>query len=288
MADLPIVPFGKYKGKPITDLIADNSYLEWCKQQEWFKKFPIIYNICINNTITNNTNSKTPEYIKPSKTVHKIGNNTFKTKDDAENYVRDLIISIGMCDSVKSLSLEIFNELLDILQCHPNKDKVADIIDIRIIKNKLNSKAFEINILKSDNMYEDISWRICVSGLHKTHKQELLSALRYSIDEQIYHYKQSVSIDTCTLCSELCNVNGGTHVDHVVHFEKLINDFHTICNIRVPITFDNATDGSNRRRFKDEDYEYATEWQKYHKNNAILRILCSECNLKREKYSKSL
>ncbi len=60
--DLPIIPFGKYKGKPITDLLADISYLEWCKQQEWFKKFPIIYNICINNTITNNTNSKTPEH----------------------------------------------------------------------------------------------------------------------------------------------------------------------------------------------------------------------------------
>jgi len=63
---LPIVPFGKYKGQPITTLLNDTKYLEWCKQQAWFqKKFPIVYNICVNQTITtNNLHSKTPEHNK--------------------------------------------------------------------------------------------------------------------------------------------------------------------------------------------------------------------------------
>jgi uncharacterized protein (DUF3820 family) len=62
---LPLVPFGKYKGQPITTLMNDAKYLEWCKQQEWFQKFPIVYNICVNQTITtNNSNSKTPEHNK--------------------------------------------------------------------------------------------------------------------------------------------------------------------------------------------------------------------------------
>lgn len=62
---LPLVPFGKYKGQPITTLLNDTKYLEWCKQQEWFQKFPIVYNICVNQTITtNNQNSKTPEHNK--------------------------------------------------------------------------------------------------------------------------------------------------------------------------------------------------------------------------------
>jgi uncharacterized protein (DUF3820 family) len=62
---LPLVPFGKYKGQPITVLLNDTKYLEWCKQQEWFQKFPIVYNICVNQTITtNNSNSKTPEHNK--------------------------------------------------------------------------------------------------------------------------------------------------------------------------------------------------------------------------------
>jgi hypothetical protein len=65
MQSMPTVPFGKHKGKPVTDLLNDVPYLEWCKQQEWFKKHQIIYNICVNQTITNgNQNSKTPEHNK--------------------------------------------------------------------------------------------------------------------------------------------------------------------------------------------------------------------------------
>ena len=62
---LPLVPFGKYKGQPFTTLINDTKYLEWCKQQEWFQKFPIVNNICVNQTITTtNQTSKTPEHNK--------------------------------------------------------------------------------------------------------------------------------------------------------------------------------------------------------------------------------
>lgn len=31
---LPLVPFGKYKGQPITNLLNDTKYLEWCKQKQ--------------------------------------------------------------------------------------------------------------------------------------------------------------------------------------------------------------------------------------------------------------
>jgi len=62
---LPLVPFGKYKGQPITTLMNDTKYLEWFKQQELLQKFPIVYNICVNQTITTtNQNSKTPEHNK--------------------------------------------------------------------------------------------------------------------------------------------------------------------------------------------------------------------------------
>ena len=63
---LPVVRFGKHKGQPITTLLNDTDYLEWCKKQPYFeKKDPIVYNICVNQTITtNNQNSKTPEHNK--------------------------------------------------------------------------------------------------------------------------------------------------------------------------------------------------------------------------------
>lgn len=61
---LPIVPFGtKYKGKPITEMLQDTEYVEYCKKQEWFKKYPTIYNIAVHQTITSgNSSSKTPEH----------------------------------------------------------------------------------------------------------------------------------------------------------------------------------------------------------------------------------
>jgi len=45
-----IIPFGKYKGKPVFALAEDKSYTEWLLSQPWFKeKHFNIYNIVINN-----------------------------------------------------------------------------------------------------------------------------------------------------------------------------------------------------------------------------------------------
>lgn len=64
--NLPIVDFGKYKGQPVTELIADTKYAEWFKQQSGFQqKHAQIYNIVVNQTLTPQTqDSKTPEHNK--------------------------------------------------------------------------------------------------------------------------------------------------------------------------------------------------------------------------------
>lgn len=64
MSELPLVPFGKYKGQPITTLLNDKSYLDWCKRQPFFKKYTNIYNITVNQQITQPVYSKTPEHNK--------------------------------------------------------------------------------------------------------------------------------------------------------------------------------------------------------------------------------
>lgn len=59
---LPLVPFGKYKDKSILDLLADEKYVEWLKQQSWFPKQTQIYNIVVHQTLSTLTNAKTPEH----------------------------------------------------------------------------------------------------------------------------------------------------------------------------------------------------------------------------------
>jgi uncharacterized protein (DUF3820 family) len=61
---LPIVPFGKYKDKSVLDLLADEQYVEWLKQQSWFSTKKQIYNIVVHQTIHTTNNSKTPQHNK--------------------------------------------------------------------------------------------------------------------------------------------------------------------------------------------------------------------------------
>ena len=59
-----IVSFGKYKDKPVTELLADKNYADWLKNQAWFTDKSPIYNIVVNQTINTTNNSKTPEHNK--------------------------------------------------------------------------------------------------------------------------------------------------------------------------------------------------------------------------------
>lgn len=47
--DADIVPFGKYKGRPLVDLIADRSYTDWLAAQPWFRqRYGTVYNLIVN------------------------------------------------------------------------------------------------------------------------------------------------------------------------------------------------------------------------------------------------
>ena len=68
---IPIVPGnGKYGGKPVTEMMADESYVENVlkKNSTWFnpnnKNWAPIYNIIVNQSISTNKDGKTPEHNK--------------------------------------------------------------------------------------------------------------------------------------------------------------------------------------------------------------------------------
>lgn len=44
-----LVPFGKYKGRPVVELMADSNYCEWLGAQSWFReRYGNVYNMIIN------------------------------------------------------------------------------------------------------------------------------------------------------------------------------------------------------------------------------------------------
>lgn len=55
-----IIPFGKYKGKPLSVLTNDQQYLDWLTSQDWFKsRYPQLNTIIVNNF---NEPNDTPEH----------------------------------------------------------------------------------------------------------------------------------------------------------------------------------------------------------------------------------
>ena len=102
----PNVPFGKYKGQPITTLLKDTNYLEWCKQQEWFKKFPIVYNICVNQKIVNQTeNSKTPEHNKMQ--------NLFLEKENQNKFI-DVLFNTKSIININIINKRVIKVKIDL------------------------------------------------------------------------------------------------------------------------------------------------------------------------------
>lgn len=59
----PCVSFGKYKGKVYSELLRDQNYIEWCIQNGALKKNePNLYNIIINQTVSQVDDNCTPEH----------------------------------------------------------------------------------------------------------------------------------------------------------------------------------------------------------------------------------
>lgn len=147
----PIIPFGKYKGQPITTLLKDTNYLEWCKQQEWFKKFPIVYNICVNQTIVNqNENSKTPEHNKIQ--------NLF-LEEENQNKLYDVLFNH------KSLINKIQNGLI-----HKDFNKYFEDYNKEWLKKNL----FSINKIKIE-FEAKYNWDILIP----TYEYEYIFSLKY-------------------------------------------------------------------------------------------------------------
>ena len=209
-----------------------------------------------------------------------IGCNTFKSQKSAETFIRNLINEIGICSSVKNKDIAKYSILYDLCLRHPDSNKLKNIYDFMICKNKLNASAYELNIINLDGSITDISWRVCITGKSKPYKTDLHSAFRICVDNQIKDFRKDNML-ICALCN---NSNTEYHIDHVIHFQKIVEDFLQNYKGKLPEIFDITNDSTNRCCFKIEDIGLSNQFQDYHKQNAELRVLCKECNLRRSKY----
>ncbi len=199
----------------------------------------------------------------------------FKTKTALTEYTKNAINATGLCYSLKTKNISLYTFLLDLFSRHPEyPNKISNMIDIFIDRNKMNPSYFALYIRRADGTSEDISWRCCVDGKAK---DGLNAAMRAAVSDQIIVFKNSHEF-----CCEICNCRDGTskdfHVDHILPFRDIKKNFLELHPNRPKIF------GSNQYYlacFRAEDKEYEELWTAYHKKHATLRILCAKCNLTR-------
>jgi len=204
------------------------------------------------------------------------------TKKDKINHFKYLINNIGLCSSLILNNPNVYLEFMDLFKNHPEyPDKINDVVDISIIKNKITPKFFELQLIKNvkgEIITESISYRCCINKPNKD--ANLKSAMRTAIIPQILDFRNKVLLEC-----EICKSNEDIQIDHIIQFQCLYNNF--IKNRKdIPHIFD--TDLCNRAIFNIKDKDFKNEWCEFHKDNAKLRCLCKKCNLTRKKRYKNI
>lgn len=209
----------------------------------------------------------------------------YKTQGEFQNYVKKIIYEdIGKCDDVKNTYPLEYNILVKILERHPNfTSKSENMCNIKIVCDELNINALKTIIVKEDGDEIDISWRCAISGKSKTPKYELISAMRSSIEEQIFQFKiENKTKMFCVLCNS-CKDLQIDHNDEVGSaFDELVFNFIKENN-KIPTKFGDTNDNTHRRCFLEIDKEFENKWCNYHRQNSKLRVLCKNCNISRPK-----
>ncbi len=100
-------------------------------------------------------------------------------------------------------------------------DKLNNVVDIAIVNNKLNNKYYELQLIKHDGTFDNISYRACIQKPVKN--LNLKNEMRYAISNQILEYKNSC--EEHNLICEICKSKEDIHIDHIILFKQLYDDF---------------------------------------------------------------
>ena len=204
----------------------------------------------------------------------------FKTQKDLKKHFQNIIDKIGICESVKSNYPTDYLDLCDVFERHPNyPKKFIGFNDIKINYNPVYKTILDVYIIKQNGEIDDVSvLKSCITGKPKN---KLQIAMRLSIQPQITEFKNKQNKYVCEICGKTDKIEIDHHSENMP-FAKLYQDFMKINTMPIPELFDN-TEG-HLKCFRNVDNVFEESWVKYHKENAILRMLCMGCNRSQPKY----
>lgn len=206
----------------------------------------------------------------------------FNTQTSLKKYFSEIINRIGICDSVKAKHPSEFLDFCEVFKRHSNyPNKFIGFIDIKIAYSKEFKNQLVVYIKKENGTIDDVSvLNNCITGKPR---DNLKIAMRVAIQPQIDEYKKNNCIKVCELCQEHNHIEIDHHSDKSP-FAKLYSCFMEINELPIPIEFYDTK--GHMKCFKTTDCNFEESWIQYHKENAILRILCRRCNTSQPRYKK--
>jgi hypothetical protein len=203
-----------------------------------------------------------------------VGISTFKTKKELHTYTEKLIEKKGICE-IDNLDTD-FLFFLSLYSRKPShSDYVKNIQKFKITLDPIKkNKANHLSCIDNNNKEFIFSWRSCCDGRDTKISDKLKEACRTSIKEQTASCWANNS--NCCNCGK--NKTNGFEVDHYKkEFCKIYKDFMEINTIQIPDDFESDIITS-QYMFKKEDNIFNQSFQNYHRENAILQLLCKDCH----------
>lgn len=174
--------------------------------------------------------------------------------------------------------------------CYISKETHHLYVDYYKIRNRNIKMIFALR--KFDNLVIPLSKKKIMSAVfppkkieskEEKHLRNFKSAARYLISDQVKEFRDGITMPiTCPLSKKLLTNWSMIHIDHIVPFSILLEQWLVSVNIK-PLDI-KLKGGINTKAFAD--VSIAKSWQDYHRENATLQVLYHEANLK--KSNKSL
>ena len=211
-----------------------------------------------------------------------IGTEVFKSKIALTTFITKSIKTLGETSSIKNIDYHFYLFLCELVKRHPSYNMFGEITDISSQLNAMKT-GLELTLINTNSETYTISRETCINGQYKSINRHFYSALRVSIDSQIYDFKQSADITTCSQCKLKTDK---PQIDHIIHFEQIVHDFLQSHSITPPFIYDEQFK-TFQSIFKETDKYIGDLFSEYHNKHATLRVLCQNCNLTRPTYKKS-
>jgi len=217
-----------------------------------------------------------------------IGKHNFKTKKEALNHYK---IILNSYEFGQILNENDFNELIELLKMHPNKEEKIGIgiENIRIAKlERYNTKVFELVRFDGSTCYFSYTKRI---NAPKTNFRRFSEACREAIREDLRNVKlayfQKHSKQGKVKCQETSELAIWEElvIDHRQPntFSVIVDRFIELSQIDIQnIKYTEKIEGINE--LEDEDIKQ--KFREYHKDKATLRIVKKKLNSSRAYQAK--